>query len=309
MNWQEGPAAAKWIPVINAAEHHHGVPINLSARECFEESRFNPLAKNPKSGCIGLMQLLPKDFPGAGVNPIKDIDTGVGYLAHLFGMFNDWQLALAAYDWGPGNLRKALKKPGFGLAALPPETRNYVTQIIRDVPVTGVLCKTPSLPSLSETGSLPSPSLPASALAKPLPKSFLRSVLKVFTGRSTALPTTQLSVSVPLPPVTLSPTENQGVNSMSNPALVAIAPALNNVLDAVNQFGIDIGPDPAKWAVTVLPAAQKLLSTVELQIPVVITAEGGQLQGLIAAKVQELKAKLAAATAPQTVAAMPAQSA
>ena len=88
-----------------------------------------------------------------------------------------------------------------------------------------------------------------------------------------------------------------------NPALVAIAPSLNAVLDAVNQFGVDIGPDPAKWAVTVLPAAQKLLSTVELQIPVVITAEGGQLQGLINTKVQELKAKLAAAIAPPPAAA------
>lgn len=97
---------------------------------------------------------------------------------------------------------------------------------------------------------------------------------------------------------------------MSNSQLVAIKPALDNVLDAVNQFGVDIGPDPAKWEVTVLPAAQKLLSTVELQIPVVITAEGGQLQGLISAKVQELKAKLAAATAPaadQPKPAAPAQ--
>lgn len=85
---------------------------------------------------------------------------------------------------------------------------------------------------------------------------------------------------------------------MTNAVLIAAAPALNNVLDAINQFGIDIGADPEKWKFTVLPAAQKLLGAVELQVPVVITAEGGQLQGLISTKVQELKAKLAAAVAP-----------
>jgi hypothetical protein len=162
--------------------------------------------------------------------------------------------------------------------------------------------QTPKSPQpVGPGGSLPSP-LPAATQSAALSPSFWsrlssRFIPKASTTTQSPLP---LVPSAPLLPVTLSQMENQGVHEMStpNPALVAIAPSLNAVLDAVNQFGIDIGADPAKWAVTVLPAAQKLLSTVELQIPVVVTAEGGQLQGLITAKVNELKAKLAAAIAP-----------
>jgi hypothetical protein len=310
MSWNSGSAAAIWIPTLNRAEVTYGIPKDLLARQCYEESGFNPEALNAKSGCIGLMQLLPKDFPGAGENPTKDIFTGAQYMEDLFGGkkgFKDWQLALAAYDWGPGNLRKWQKAKGT-FATLLPETQNYVSQIINDVPVQGVLCKTPSLLSPLPAGNPPSLSPSAPLLGSSSGKSLFSRVTSIFRSRPVR-PSASPSAALSPPSAPISFPINPGVKPMStpNPILVAAAPAINNVLDAIDQFGSDIGANPEMWKLTVLPSLQKLLSAVELQIPVAITAEGGQLQTLVSAKVAELKAKLAAAIKPVgAVAAAPA---
>jgi membrane-bound lytic murein transglycosylase D len=59
------------------------------------------------------------------------------YLRDLYQLFGDWKLALAAYNWGEGNLQRAMNKAGLrdfdGLAArgwLPLETRNYVPAVL-----------------------------------------------------------------------------------------------------------------------------------------------------------------------------------
>ncbi len=136
-DWLTASGAAEWIPVLNAAEKIHSIPTNLLARQCFEESSFNPAAHNP-SGATGIMQLEPAFFPHAGQNPVNDIATAAAYLAELHREFNDWTLALAGYDWGPGSVRKwlAAKEP---FSAMPIETQNYVKQIVADVPVPGML--------------------------------------------------------------------------------------------------------------------------------------------------------------------------
>jgi hypothetical protein len=92
------------------------------------------------------------------------------------------------------------------------------------------------------------------------------------------------------------------MSSTPNPILVAAAPAIINALNAVNQFATDIGPDPTKWALMVPGALQKLLGTLEMQIPIVATAEGGALQTVVNAKVTELIAKLNAAVAEPSAA-------
>jgi hypothetical protein len=296
MTWRDGPLAAQWIPVCNAAETVNVMPKNLLARQCFEESGFNPKASNP-SGAVGIMQLLPEFFPGAGKNPVSDIQTAASYMVDLFKRFNDWQLALAAYDWGPTILEKAIKEPKFSILSLPTETQTYVTQIIKDVPVPGALCKTPSLPNSPLVGSPPSQPSAAASLEPPSHKSLWRSVTGMFSRPST------LPLQAPLPPsVLLAPSissqVNQEVNSMStpNPVLVAAKPAIINALKAVNQFAVDIGPNPAQWALLVPGALQKLLGTLEMQIPLVVTGEAGALQAAINAKVNELIAKVEAAT-------------
>jgi soluble lytic murein transglycosylase-like protein len=124
MTWRDGSLARQWIPVISATEAHYEIPSGLSARQCYQESRFNPDAHNTASGAIGLFQLLPQYFPGAGQSPIRDVDTAGKYLASLAKQFKgDWQLGLAAYDFGPGNIDKWLKSKGT-FDTLPLETRN-----------------------------------------------------------------------------------------------------------------------------------------------------------------------------------------
>jgi hypothetical protein len=92
------------------------------------ESAFNPYAKSPK-GALGLMQLMPATIRQFGVtdplNPEENIRAGVAYLRHLLNRYgNDEQLALAAYNAGPG----AVDRHG---QSVPPyvETQQYVARV------------------------------------------------------------------------------------------------------------------------------------------------------------------------------------
>ena len=92
------------------------------------ESAFNPNALSPK-GAIGLMQLMPATIQQFGVrnafNPTENVRAGVAYLRQLLDRYdNDEQLALAAYNAGPG----AVDRHG---QSIPPyrETREYVSKI------------------------------------------------------------------------------------------------------------------------------------------------------------------------------------
>jgi Transglycosylase SLT domain len=309
VNWKKGSAAEKWIPVLNAAEVHYSVPENLAARQCFEESRFNPEARNAKSGCIGLMQLLSKAFPGAGASPLKDIDTGVSYLAHLYMMFSDWQLALAAYNWGPGNLKKALKRSGFGLARLPPETQKYVTQIIEDVPVPGILCKTQNLQNSHQSGFQVNPSSEGTRSAASLLSFWSRLSFHFIPKEST---TTQSPLpflaSVPSSRVTLFQTENQGVNQMSNenPVLLAAAPTLVEGIGLLQTaLNTILTGDPAQIALRAGPAAAIFIGQVELLLPQLASAEVGAVNTEAQAKLSALATKLEALATPAATAATP----
>jgi soluble lytic murein transglycosylase-like protein len=92
------------------------------------ESAFDPYAQSPK-GALGLMQLMPGTARQFGVinafNPVENVRAGVAYLRQLLDRYdNDEQLALAAYNAGPG----AVDRYG---ESVPPyrETRSYVSKI------------------------------------------------------------------------------------------------------------------------------------------------------------------------------------
>jgi soluble lytic murein transglycosylase-like protein len=110
------------------------------------ESGFNPHALSPK-GALGLWQLMPATArrysltvePGNDhrTHPEHATRAAARYLRDLYQLFGDWKLALAAYNWGEGNLQRAMNKAGLrdfdGLAArgwLPLETRNYVPAVL-----------------------------------------------------------------------------------------------------------------------------------------------------------------------------------
>ncbi|MGJ9419896.1 transglycosylase SLT domain-containing protein [Massilia sp. CMS3.1] len=111
------------------------------------ESAFNPQALS-SANAAGIWQFVPgtgKDF-NLKQNTFKDerrgvlasTDAALTYLQRLYTMFGDWQLALAAYNWGEGNVQKAIKKnqalgkpTDFESLAdlMPAETRNYVPKL------------------------------------------------------------------------------------------------------------------------------------------------------------------------------------
>jgi soluble lytic murein transglycosylase-like protein len=115
-------------PLIRQHASRQGVLPDLVRAVIQVESAFNPRAVSPK-GAMGLMQLMPATAARFGVtdpfNPAENIRAGVMYLRQLLDRYgNNEQLALAAYNAGPG----AVDKYG---TRIPPyrETRNYVHRI------------------------------------------------------------------------------------------------------------------------------------------------------------------------------------
>jgi soluble lytic murein transglycosylase-like protein len=135
-NVGEGPT---YLPYLNTTESQYGIPRDLLARIAYQESHFRADiisgAKTSPAGAVGIMQLMPQYFPGAGENAIADIATAGAYLAQLYNEFSDWQVAVAAYNDGPGNLKAVLA----GTKTLPLETQNYIAGVFADVPVQGSL--------------------------------------------------------------------------------------------------------------------------------------------------------------------------
>ena len=145
MSWETEGEGPKWLPVLNNAEARYKIPTDLLARVAYQESRFRSDiisgAIVSPAGAVGIMQLMPQFFPSAGINPATDIDSAGCMLANLHVRFGDWQIALAAYNWGGGDVHHAAMMDAgkYELKDMPQETQNYVTQIVADVPIQGVL--------------------------------------------------------------------------------------------------------------------------------------------------------------------------
>ena len=113
----------------------------------FIESAFNPQAYS-SAKAAGMWQFIPStglDFnlkQSAFKDERRDVlastDAALTYLQKLYGMFGDWQLALAAYNWGEGSVQRAIKKNQAAVLPIdfnslshlmPAETRNYVPKL------------------------------------------------------------------------------------------------------------------------------------------------------------------------------------
>ncbi len=130
-----------YMDAVHAAADKHGVPVEvLSAMLATENDIGNPNAVNPDSGAVGLGQFMPGTAEELGIDP-KDpaqaIDAAAKYLAQLEHEFGNWQDALRAYNWGPGNVRRWLAA-GAPPEAVPTETREYVDKIMGGSAESGV---------------------------------------------------------------------------------------------------------------------------------------------------------------------------
>jgi hypothetical protein len=119
---------------ISQAERYN-IPTDIFLRMIGVESSWNPNAVSPK-GASGLGQLMPGTAAELGVDPndpYQNIEGSARYLAQQFQSFGSWPLALAAYNAGPGAVRKYGGIPPFA------ETQAYVPKILGggdDIPVT-----------------------------------------------------------------------------------------------------------------------------------------------------------------------------
>lgn len=121
------PASTPYADLINGAAARTGVPGELLAAVAKQESGFNPRAVSP-AGARGLMQLMPGTARGLGVensfDPAQAIDGGARLLRSLLDKFGSTELALAAYNAGPGAVAR--------YDGIPPyrETQDYVRNIM-----------------------------------------------------------------------------------------------------------------------------------------------------------------------------------
>jgi soluble lytic murein transglycosylase-like protein len=135
--WDYPESAAPYRLTIDAAEGQHGIPHKLLGRLLYQESRFRPDIIDGRvissAGAIGIAQIVPRWHPDVNPrDPIASIWYAAKYLTALKRQFGTWPLALAAYNWGPGNQQADLADKIVG-NEWPLETQKYVREITSDV--------------------------------------------------------------------------------------------------------------------------------------------------------------------------------
>lgn len=134
-----------YMPLFEQALEQEGVPLELRYLPIIE-SALDPNAVS-RAGATGLWQFMLPTARGLGLeisslvderrDPVKSSQMAARYLKQLHDIYDDWSLAIAAYNCGPGNVNKALKRAGEGkkdfweiYPYLPRETRGYLPGFI-----------------------------------------------------------------------------------------------------------------------------------------------------------------------------------
>lgn len=116
------------LPQVYAMETKFGLPSGLLDALVWTESRYNPLAVS-KVGAAGLGQLMPGTARELGVSnrfdPAENLEGAARYLRQMLDEFGVVHLALAAYNAGPGAVKRAGGIPRNG------ETPGYVRDVLR----------------------------------------------------------------------------------------------------------------------------------------------------------------------------------
>jgi cell wall-associated NlpC family hydrolase len=119
-------AGVPYADLFTRAGNRHGVDPALLAAVASQESGFDSGAVS-SAGAQGLMQFMPATARGLGVNPLDPasaVNGAAKYLSDLTQQFGSTSLALAAYNAGPGTVRRHGGIPPY------PETQNYVRNVL-----------------------------------------------------------------------------------------------------------------------------------------------------------------------------------
>lgn len=133
-----------YFPLFEEELEKHNLPLELKYLPIIE-SALNPTARS-RAGATGLWQFMygtgklynlkVTSYVDERSDPYKSTVAACEYLSFLYDMFGDWQIVIAAYNCGPGNINKAIRRAG-GKASyweirpyLPRETQGYVPAFI-----------------------------------------------------------------------------------------------------------------------------------------------------------------------------------
>ena len=130
--------------MIQRVMSEEGVPQDLIYL-AVAESGFQPRAVNARSRAGGMWQFMPHGNYGLARNnyvderfdPEKSTRAYARYMKYIYEQLGDWYLSMAGYDWGTGNIQRAVEKTGYAdfwelykRNNLPGETKNYVPEIL-----------------------------------------------------------------------------------------------------------------------------------------------------------------------------------
>jgi peptidoglycan lytic transglycosylase D len=147
--------SGRYVPMIHRIFEEEGLPRDL-AMIAFIESSFLPQARSNMSA-HGIWQFMPRTGRQYGLkfngvvdersDPEKATRAAARYLAYLHELFDDWYLAMAAYNAGEGKILRAMQRTGAGdfwelagTRAIRPQTQNYVPAFLAAV----LISKNPS---------------------------------------------------------------------------------------------------------------------------------------------------------------------
>ena len=109
-----------YFPMFEEALDKHGLPLELKYLPVIE-SALNPVAVS-RAGATGMWQFMLRTGKGYGLevntlvderrDPFKSTEAAVRYLKDLYTIYGDWNLVIAAYNCGPGNVNKAIARSG-----------------------------------------------------------------------------------------------------------------------------------------------------------------------------------------------------
>lgn len=134
----------RYKKMIEKVLKQNGLPEDL-IYQAVAESGFRPQALNPRSGAGGMWQFMPYGNYGLVRNawvdqrfdPVEATEAYAREIKEDYEQLGDWYLAMAAYDWGAGNVQRAVERTGYAdfwqlyrRNNLPLETKNYVPIIL-----------------------------------------------------------------------------------------------------------------------------------------------------------------------------------